>query len=132
MELIVYKSIDLTLSAIRFAPIKVEITTPDKNYGLRKSITISTIEITATLELKWLSWDDYRDDDTWEVEKCYYGKSTYRVPAKQNPEEELTKQRAKMTDEAQKAAIIDCFRERLGFSEFGDIVFDELHRPLNV
>ena len=121
------------MSAIRFAPTEEEITTPDKNYGLRKSITISTIEITATLELKWLSWDeDYRHEDTWEVEKCYYGKSTCRVPANQNPEEELEKRREKMTEEAKNAALVECFKERLGFTKFNDMVFDELHRPLNV
>ena len=118
------------------SPIKESILTPAQSYGLRQSTAISIIEITVTLELKKMVCN-YKDDGyysgyVWIVENCYYGKSTFRVPAKQNPEEELIKQRAKMTEEAKKAALIECFRERLGFTEFNDMVFDELHRPINV
>jgi len=113
------------------SPIKESITTPTHNYGLRPSATISTIEITATLELKWISCSNhYNGDDIWTVDKCFHGKSTRKVPSSKNPEEEeLRKQRDKMIVEA---ALMECFRERLGFTEFNDMVFDELHRPLNV
>ena len=72
------------------------------------------------------------DNETWTIEKCYYGKSTRRVPAKQNAQEVLERKREEMTEEAKKAALMECFRECLGFTKFNDMVFDELHRPMNV
>ena len=116
------------------SPFKESITKPTVNYGLRASATISIIEIEATLELKSLGYreDDNYEERTWKIEGCYHGKSTRRVSTKQNPEEELTKQREKMTEEAKRAALIECFRERLGFTEFNDMVFDELNRPIHV
>ena len=111
------------------SPIKETITNPDHNYGLRPSATISTIEIEATLELKYVSFpSNIRTCMTYK----WNGKSIYKVPTNKNPEEELTKQREKMTEEAKKAAFVECFKERLGFTKFNDMVFDELHRPLNV
>ena len=113
------------------SPIKESITTPTHDYALRPSATIYTIEIEATLELKWISWTNYLNDGSWTIDKCYHGKSTYKVPTNKNPEEELPKHREKMTKEAQKAALIECFKECLGFTKFNDMVFDELHRPMN-
>ena len=118
---------------------KESISTPAQNYGLRQSISISIIEITAVLELKSLVYavdsdteDSEDDNETWTIEKSYYGKSTRRVSAKQNAKEELANQREEMTKEAKKAALMECFRERLGFTEFKDIVCDELNRPMTV
>ena len=124
---------DRTLKAASFAtPIKESITTPTHNYGLRPSATISIIEIEVTLELKSISYTDHYNDGDWTIEKCFHGKSTHKVPTNKNPEEELTKRREKITKEAQKAALIECFKECLGFTKFNDMVFDELHRPMNV
>ena len=68
--------------------------------------------------------------DEWKVKKCYHGRSTRRVTRKQKSEEELAKQREEMTREAKRAALEECFRDRLGFTEFKDIVSDELQRPI--
>ena len=35
-----------------------------------------------------------------------------------------------MENEAKNAALMECFRDHLGFTEFNDLAFDELHRPL--
>ena len=35
-----------------------------------------------------------------------------------------------MEKEAKNAALIECFRDHLGFTEFKDLHYDELHRPL--
>ena len=68
----------------------------------------------------------------WYVEKCFCGTSARRVTKNQKSEEVLQKHKAKMKKEAEKAALEECFRERLGFTEFNDIVCDELNRPIKV
>ena len=70
-------------------------------------------------------------NDEWKVKKCYRGRSTRRVTKIQNSVEVLRKHKEKMTREAKTAALEECFRERLGFTEFKDMIFDELHRPMN-
>ena len=87
-------------------------------------VTISAIEITANLKCSYYAKGE------WKVKKCYHGRSTRRVTRKQKPEEELAKQREEMTREAKRAALEECFRDRLGFTEFKDIVSDELQRPI--
>ena len=68
----------------------------------------------------------------WNVRKCFLGTSARRVTKNQKSEEVLQKHKAKMKKEAEKAALEKCFRERLGFTEFKDIVCDELNRPITV
>ena len=68
-------------------------------------------------------------DDGWVSEKCYHGKSTRRVTRKS--EDELIHQKIEMEEEAKKAALMECFKECFGFTEFKDLVFDELRRPMN-
>ena len=89
-------------------------------------VTKSRVELTATLRC------EYFKNDEWKVKKCYRGKSTRRVTKKQKPEEVLQQNREEMTKEAERAALQKCFRERLGFTEFNDIVIDELNRPIKV
>ena len=91
--------------------------------------TISQVGITVTLELK-CKLHDY--DRTPKIIKCYHGKSTRPVTRKQKSENELIEQKIEMEEEAKKAALMACFKEQLGFTEFNDLVFDELHRPLKV
>ena len=67
----------------------------------------------------------------WKV-NCYHGKSTRQVTKKQKSEDVLQKHKAEMTKEAEKAALEEYFRERLGLTEFKDIVCDELGRPIKV
>jgi len=37
-----------------------------------------------------------------------------------------------MKKEAKMAALKECFRERFGFTEFKDVVTDELNRPIKI
>ena len=84
------------------------------------SATISEVKITVTLEVK-CKLNDYH---------YYYGKSTRPVTRRQKSEDELIHQRMEMEAEAKKAALMECFKKHLGFTEFNDLVYDELHRPL--
>ena len=94
-----------------------------------ESATISEVETTVTLELKCKLHDYHR---TLKLIKCYHGKSTRPVTRKQKSENELIDQKIEMEEEAKKAALMECFKEHLGFTEFNDLVFGELHRPLKV
>ena len=93
---------------------------------MKELVTKSRVEVTATLQCK------YNKNGDWKVKKSYHGKSTRRVTKEQKPEEVLQKHKEEMTKEAERAALRKCFRERLGFTEFNDIVVDELNRPMNV
>ena len=95
---------------------------------MKELLTEYRVELTATLQCEY--YND--DDDEWKVKKRYHGKSTRRLTRKQKPEEVLQQNREEMTKEAEKAAFEKCFRERFGFTEFNDIVIDELNRPINI
>ena len=92
---------------------------------MMETITKSVLEVTAILQMKFFM------NGEWKVKKCYRGRST-RPVTKIQKSVEVRKHREKMTKEAKKAALEECFRERLGFSEFKDIVCDELNRPIKV
>ena len=68
----------------------------------------------------------------WKVKKDFHGTSARRVNKYQLSGEVLRKHKAKMKKEAEKAALEECFRECLGFTEFNDIDCDELNRPITV
>ena len=89
-------------------------------------ITKSKVEVTALLIF------GYYTNDVWTVKKCYRGQSSRRVTKKQTPDEVLRQNKEEMTKEAQRAAFQKCFRERLGFTNFDDIIIDELNRPMNL
>ena len=89
-----------------------------------ESETISEMEITATLELKRHEYDFEKEEMAWRIVKCYHGKSTRPVTRKHT-------QKIEMEEEAKKGALMECFKD-LGFTEFNDLVFDELHRPLKL
>ena len=46
--------------------------------------------------------------------------------------DELIRQKIEMEEEAKEAALMECFREHFGFTEFNDLVYDELHRPMKL
>ena len=89
-----------------------------------ESATISEMEITVTLELKGYN----------RVLKCYHGKSTRPITMvmtrKQKYPNYLIHLKNEMKKEAKNAALMECFRDHLGFTEYKDLAFDELHRPL--
>ena len=93
---------------------------------MKELVRGTRVELTATLRCEYL------ENDEWKVKKCYHGKSTRRVTRKQKPEEVLEQNREEMTKEAERDALEKCFGERFGFTEFNDIVIDELNRPIKV
>ena len=93
---------------------------------MKELVTKSRVEVTVSLKCK------YYKNDEWKVKKRYHGKSTRRLTRKQKPEEVLQQNREEMEQEAERAALEKCFRERFGFTEFNDIVIDELSRPINI
>ena len=94
---------------------------------LKEVVNKSTVELTATLLCGY-----YENDGGWKVKKCYHGKSTRRVTSKQKPEKVLDKKRVEMEKEAERDALEKCFRERFGFTNFDDLVIDDLNRPIKV
>ena len=106
----------------RFLPdtFKSEVSRVD--YDFKESKTCDTIVMEVTLRFNIYN----RTKRTKSTVKSYYGKSTRSLKKKkiqQNDKDE-------MMIEAQKAALIECFKDRFGFTEFKDISIDELHRPL--
>ena len=80
-------------------------------------------EVTATLQLACY------DEGERKVQESYHGKST-QVGKKLKSGQ--YRYNAEMTKEAKMAALKECFRERFGFTEFNDVVSDELNRPITV
>ena len=79
--------------------------------------TDTMIEVNATFRLTL--------DKT---EKAYHGKGT-----RQFQKTRLTKnEKETMEKEAKKAALMEFFKERYGFTEFNDLYVDELHRSIGI
>ena len=68
---------------------------------------------------------DKKLNRTGHILKSYVGKST-RPLKKKFPK----KEKEEMKNEAKKAALIECFKDRFGFTEFNDITIDVFHRPI--
>ena len=73
-------------------------------------ITDTTIEVNATFRISSMSV----------TEMVYHGKSTCQ----------FFHEKETMEKEAKKAALMEFFKERFGFTEFNDLRVDELHRPM--
>ena len=93
--------------------------------SMKEAVTVSTVEITAVLQLK------RKMNDEWKVIKCYEGKSSRRVTRNQKSEDVLQTNKEEMTKEAKRAALEKLFRDRFGLTEFNDMLVDELGRPMN-
>ena len=64
------------------------------------------------------------------VLKSYPGKSTRPMTLIQKYPNYLIFRKNEMEKEAKNAALMECFRDHLGFTDSKDLFFDELHRPL--
>ena len=84
--------------------------------------TQDTVSIDATLEIRYFD----RKDQIRRIFKSYTGKSTRPWKKTRRPKNE----KEEMTNEAKKAALIECFKDRFGFTEFNDIMIDEFRRPV--
>ena len=91
---------------------------------MKESVTVSAVEITAVLQRK------HKMNGEWNVKKCYEGKSSRRVTRKQKSEEILQQHKNEMKKEAKRAALEKFFSDRYGFTEFNDMIVDELGRPM--
>ena len=95
-----------------------------------ESETDTTTEVTATLELKYCKWDERGWRPSF---KRYHGKSVRPLKKKtrRKKDSNLTLNvKEEMEKEAQKAALMECYKEYFGFTEFNDILVDELGRPV--
>ena len=92
--------------------------------------TETYIELRATLQLYCYSEDYNRDSCRGPIEmyKYYEGKSTRTIRFKKTRRPKNEKD--EMTKEARKAALMKCFEDRFGFTDFSDILVDEFHRPV--
>ena len=93
---------------------------PRVDYDVKESKTCDTIVMDVTLRLNIF---DYINRSTKTL-KSYNGKSTRPLKKTRRPKNE----KEEMTNEAKKAALIECFKDRFGFTEFKDIFIDELGR----
>ena len=92
---------------------------PSFAFDVKETKTDTTIDVNACFNLT------IHDGQ----EKAYHGKSTR--PMNSFPRTGLPKnEREKMEKEAKKAALMEFFKERFGFTEFNDLCVDELHRPM--
>ena len=92
----------------------------------RCSETDTTTEVTATLELNYYKWDVQGwDVQGWRVFKRYHGKSI-RPLKKTRRKKDSNNEKEEMKKEAKKAALMECYKEYFGFTEFNDILVDEL------
>ena len=90
------------------------------DYVVEERTTDDIDEVNVTLRIRKV--DEQRN---WHTLASWHGKST-RPLKKERP----NKEKEEMTKEAKKAALIECFKERFGFTEFNDFFIDELHRPI--
>ena len=98
--------------------------------------TDTTIEVNACFNL---TFHDGQFSTKVLKEQAYHGKSTcskesFQTTGLSKNESEAKKAflYQKMKKEAIKAALMEFFKERFGFTEFNDLCVDELHRPMTL
>ena len=87
------------------------------------------VKVTVTLQCLYFM------NGEWKVKKRYQGNGTWPIRMGHTPEEArrtLQKQKEEMLKEAEEDALKKCFRGCFGFTDFKDIVIDELNRPIDV
>ena len=98
---------------------------PSFAFDVKEIKTDATIEVNACLTFHDRSYT------TILKKQAHHGKSTR--PMNSFPRIGLPKnEREKMEKEAKKAALMEFFKERFGFTEFNDLCLDELHRPIDI
>ena len=72
------------------------------------------------------------DDNSlnWKTFKIYHGKSTRPLKKTRRPRSQEEKK--EMEEEAKKAAMMEIFKDRFGFTEFKDLYVDELYRSIDI
>merc|ERR1712131_554171 len=91
------------------------------DYDVKESKNCDTIVVEVTLRFNFYNYVDGSKTTL----KSYHGKSARLLKKKKRQKNE----KEEMTNEAKKAALIECFKDRFGFTQFNDIFVDDLHRP---
>ena len=101
---------------------------PRHAFDIEEAKTDTEIVANASLRLTQLFYSDIHGKKclSRKTVKTYNGKSTR--PLKKT---RMLKEKEEMTKEAKKAALMEFFKERFGFTEFKDLYADELHRSID-
>ena len=119
----VFLGIHPILATDRFCLFPYGVQPQSVRFDVEENKTKTSIELKATLGL--YSWSyDYCHIKLY---KCYEGKSTRTIRFKRTTRPKNEKD--EMTKEARKAALMKCFEDRFGFTDFSDIFVDDFHRP---
>ena len=89
-------------------------------YDVQESKTSETMVVNVALQIGETNYNN----GSKRIIKSYHGNST-RPLKKRRPNNE----KEEMKNEAKKAALMECFKDRFGITEFSDIYVDELDRP---
>ena len=92
------------------------------DFKIQEAKTDTTIGVNASLQFEKHDWDS----NTRTTLEAYHGTSTRSLKRTRKPKNE----KETMEKEAKKAALMEYFKERFGFTNFNDIHRDELHRPI--
>ena len=96
------------------------------DYDIQESKTENTVVVNVGLQF-WNLENISNFCYTWRIAETFHGTSTRPLKKTRRPKNESEE----MTKEAKKAALMKCFRDRLGITEFNDILVDEFQRPVN-
>ena len=102
-----------------------DMTADNENWDYQEYKTDNAYEAIATLEIT--TYENI-DENINGNEELYTGKSTRPVKKTRRPKNE----KKTMAQEAKKAALMEYFKDRFGFTNFDDIHRDELHRPIKM
>ena len=98
---------------------------PISSYDVKESKTEDAVVVNVSLRFWYRTFSDNYITYSEHTLDVYHGKSTRPVKRTRRPKNE----NEEMTNEAKKAALMECFKDRFGITEFKDILVDELHRP---
>ena len=93
------------------------------NFDVEEVRTENTIELIASLRLRCRN-----ANNQLHTYKSYIGKSIR--PMRSNKTRRPKNEKEEMKNEARKAALIECFKDRFGITKFSDISIDDFHRPI--
>ena len=91
--------------------------------SVQESKTDDEVVVNVILEFSYHAYSD----GTWskQILNTYEGKCIRPLRRTRRPKN----RNEEMIKEAKKAALMECFKDRFGITEFRDIFIDELHRP---
>ena len=94
-------------------------------FDVFESKTDTTTEVAATMLLIYTK----RRERGWHCFKRFHGISI-RPLKKTQSKKDSKNEKEEMEKEAKKAALMECYKDYFGFTEFNNILVDEIGRPL--